>query len=282
MENAAMSLFDRIGIDVGRKLVLEDAVEWAAEHRVRFIDIQLDTGDNALGTISGVRGSRVRALCEKHGVILGLHTASAVNVAEYAPLVGEAVDAYLNAYVDAAVRLGAKWIVMHAGFHFTSDKAQRMQAGRERLRRVIAHAENKGALILLENLNKEPDDAEVHYLAHTVEEWRYYFDAIDSSAFALSFTANHAHLVPEGIEGFIGAIDLGRVGEVRLADCFRNGYEVHLKPGEGDLDFGDLFRRLERGGFKGHYTNAFGSLDDMLAARNYLVAMAKAAGVKID
>ena len=49
-----MSLFDRIGIDVGRKLVLEDAVEWAAEHRVRYIDIQLDTGDNALPTISGV------------------------------------------------------------------------------------------------------------------------------------------------------------------------------------------------------------------------------------
>jgi sugar phosphate isomerase/epimerase len=277
-----MSLFDRIGIDVGRKLVLEDAVEWAAEHRVRTIDIQLDTGDNALGTISGIRGARVRALCEKHGVTLGLHTASAVNVAEYAPHVGDAVEAYLKAYVDASVRLGAKWIVMHAGFHFTSDKAQRMQAGRERLRRVIAHAENKGALILLENLNKEPDDAEVHYLAHTVEEWRYYFDHIASSAFRLSFTANHAHLVPEGIPGFIDAIDLSRVGEVRLADCFRNGYEAHLKPGEGDLDFGDLFRRLEAGGFKGHYTNAFGSLDDMLAARNYLIAMAKAAGVNVD
>ena len=277
-----MSLFDRIGIDVGRKLVLEDAVEWAAEHRVRAIDIQLDTGDNALGTISGVRGARVRALCEKHGVTLALHTASAVNVAEYAPLVGDAVEAYLKAYVDAAVRLGAKWIVMHAGFHFTSDKAERMRAGRERLRRVIAHAENKGALILLENLNKEPDDAEVHYLAHDVEEWRYYFDEIVSPSFKLSFTANHAHLVPEGIPGFIEAIDLRRVEEVRLADCFRNGFEAHLKPGEGDLDFGDLFRRLESGGFTGHYTNAFGSLDDMLAARRYLVEMAKAAGVRID
>jgi sugar phosphate isomerase/epimerase len=180
------------------------------------------------------------------------------------------------------VRLGAKWIVMHAGFHFTSDKAQRMKAGRERLQRVVAHAENKGALVLLENLNKEPDDAEVHYLAHTVEEWRYYFDEIESSSFKLSFTANHAHLVPEGIPGFIDAIDLSRVAEVRLADCFRNGFEAHLKPGAGDLDFGDLFRRLERGGFKGHYTNAFGSLDDMLAARNYLVAMAKAAGVKVE
>jgi len=277
-----MSLFDRIGIDVGRKLVLEDAVEWAAEHRVRYIDIQLDTGDNALPTISGIRGSRVRALCERHGVTLGLHTASAVNVAEYAPYVGDAVEAYLNAYVDAAVRLGAKWIVMHAGFHFTSDKAQRMQAGRSRLKHVVAHAENKGALVLLENLNKEPDDAEIHYLAHTVEEWRYYFDDIDSSSFKLSFTANHAHLVPEGIDGFVDAIDLSRVAEVRLADCFRNGYEAHLKPGEGDLDFGDMFRRLEDGGFKGHYTNAFGSLEDMLAGRYELLRLAAAAGVKID
>jgi sugar phosphate isomerase/epimerase len=277
-----MGLFERIGIDVGRKLVLEDAVEWAAEHQVRCIDIQLDTGDNALGTISGVRGSRLRDLCAKHGVTIGLHTSSAVNVAEYAPYVGDAVEAYLKAYVDASVRLGAKWIVMHAGFHFTSDKDDRIKAGRDRLKRVVAHAENKGALILLENLNKEPDDAEVHYLAHTVEEWRYYFEAIQSPSFALSFTANHAHLVPEGIDGFIDAIDLSRVGEVRLADCVRNGFEAHLKPGEGDLDFGALFARLEAAGFKGHYTNAFGSLDDMLAGRYELLRLAAAAGVRVD
>jgi sugar phosphate isomerase/epimerase len=277
-----MNFVDRIGIDVGRKLTLEDAAEWAGEHHVRYIDIQLDTGDNALGAISGVRGSRVKDLCERYGVRLGLHTASSVNVAEYAPYVGDAVEAYLKAYVDASVRLGARWIVMHAGFHFTSDKRERMKAGRDRLKRVIAYAENKGATILLENLNKEPDNAEIHYLAHTVDEWHYYFDDIPSPALKLSFTANHAHLVPEGIPGFIEAIDLSRVAEVRLADCFRNGFEEHLKPGAGDLDFGDLFRRLEQGGFKGHYTNAFGTLEEMLAARGYLVAMAKAAGVKID
>ncbi|HWB48968.1 MAG TPA: sugar phosphate isomerase/epimerase family protein [Stellaceae bacterium] len=277
-----MSLYERIGIDVGRKLVLEDAIEWAAEHKVRTIDIQLDTGDNALGTITGIRGARVRALCDKHKVTVGLHTSSAVNVAEYAPHVADAVEAYLKAYVDAAVRLGAKWIVMHAGFHFTSDKEQRMRAGRERLQRVVAYAETKGALVLLENLNKEPDQAEVHYLAHTVEEWRYYFAAIRSPSFKLSFTANHAHLVPEGIAGFIAALDLGRVAEVRLADCFRNGFEEHLNPGAGDLDFADMFRRLERGGFKGHYTNAFGSLEDMLAGRDELVRLARTAGIAVD
>src|ERR1019366_5742324 len=150
---------------------------------------------------------------------------------------------YLEAYVDASALLGAEWIVVHAGFHFTSDKDQRMRAGRDRLQRLAAYAERKGALILLENLNKEPAEAEVHYLAHTVEEWHFYFEQILSPAFRLSFTVNHAHLVPEGVSGFVDSIDMDRVEEVRLADCWRNGYEVHLKPGAGDLDFADMFRR---------------------------------------
>ena len=274
-----MSLRERIGIDIGRKLRLEEAVAWAAEHQVRFIDLQLDAGANALGTIDDKRAAAVRTACERYGIRLGLHTASAVNVAEYAPYVGDAVEQYLCAYVDASVKLGAGWIVMHAGFHFTSDRKQRMQAGRERLHRVADYAERKGALILLENLNKEPEQAEVHYLAHTVEEWRFYFDAIRSSAFRLSFTVNHAHLVPEGIAGFADALDMGRVGEVRLADCFRNGHEVHLPPGEGDIDFTDMFRRIEEKGFRGHYMNAFGSLDDMLQGRDELVRLAAAAGI---
>jgi len=276
----SLGLRDRIGVDIGRKLPLEEAVEWAARHQVRFIDLQLDTGANALGTIGDKRAAAVRAACERQGIRLGLHTASAVNVAEYAPYVGDAVERYLEAYVGAAVRLGAGWIVVHAGFHFTSDREQRMQAGRERLRRVVDYAERKGALILLENLNKEPAEAEVHYLAHTVEEWRFYFEAIHSPAFRLSFTANHAHLVPEGIAGFVDALDMGRVEEVRLADCFRNGYEVHLPPGKGDVDFAAMFRRIEGAGFRGHYMNAFGSLDDMLEGREELVRIAGKAGIE--
>ncbi len=266
-------LRDRIGIDVGRKLRLENAIEWAATNGVGIIDVQLDTGDNAFTRFDAERARGVRAACDKHGIELGLHSLSAVNIAEYAPLVGEAVDAYLRAYVDAAVLLGAGWVVVHAGFHFTDDIPMRMQTGLERLRRVVAYAETKGARLLLENLNKEPKDAEVHYLAHTLEEWRYYYDRIDSPAFALSFTANHAHLVPEGVEGFLAGMPLHRVAEVRLADCFRNGVEEHLVPGKGDFDFPALFRALETRGYSGHYTNAFGSLDDMLRARALFAGM---------
>ena len=274
-----MSLRDRIGIDVGRRLKLEDAIEWAAEHEVHWIDIQLDSGANVLSGFDDPRAAGVRRACERYAVHLGLHTASAVNVAEVAPYVADAVEHYLEAYVEIAARLGAEWIVVHAGFHFTSDKERRMAVGRDRLKRIASHAERHGAVVLLENLNKEPDEAEIHYLAHTVEEWRYYFDAIRSPAFKLSFTVNHAHLIPEGIAGFVDALDMSRVEEVRLADCFRNGHEVHLKLGAGDIDFADMFQRVEGKGFNGHYTNAFGSLDDMLAGRDELVRLAGHIGI---
>jgi sugar phosphate isomerase/epimerase len=266
------TLRDRIGIDIGRKLRLEEAIDWAARHGVRHIDVQLDTGANAFTRFDAERARGVRDACARAGVHLGLHTLSAVNVAEYTPLLSEAADAYLRAYVDASALLGAEWIVVHAGFHFSSDVEERMQAGLERLQRTVAYAETKGALLLLENLNKEPPDAEVHYLAHTLEEWRWYYDRIESPAFALSFTANHAHLVPEGVAGFLDAMPVARVAEVRLADCFRNGTEAHLRPGEGDFDFADLFRRLDAKGYRGRYTAAFGSLEDMLAGREKLAS----------
>jgi sugar phosphate isomerase/epimerase len=276
-----MNLRDRIGIDLGRKIRLEQGIEWAARNGVRYIDVQLDTAENALPTFDTKRCTGVRRQLEKCGIKLGLHTNSAVNVAEYSPYVADAVTEYLKSYVNIFPKLGASWMVVHAGYHFTKDKPARMEAGKERLKRVLAHAEKKKALMLLENLNKEPADAEVHYLAHTIEEWQYYWD-IPSPALKLSFTANHAHLVPEGVEGFVKVLDFKKVGEIRLADCYRNGHEIHLAPGKGNLDFGDLFRRVEGKGYRGHYTNAFGSLGDMLAGRDILVEKARAVGVKVD
>ncbi|WP_159350747.1 sugar phosphate isomerase/epimerase family protein [Roseomonas harenae] len=275
------SLLDRIGVDTGRRLRLEDAVEWAAQHQVRYIDVQLDTGANKVDSIDDSRAAAIRDQAERCGVTLGLHTLSAVNVAEYSPFLSDAVDAYMRAYIDVAPKLGAAWIVVHAGYHFTADTKMRMEAGLDRLKRMVEYAEQRGALLLLENLNKEPADAEVHYLAHTIEEWRYYFERIHSPAFALSFTANHAHLMPQGVQGFVDSIPLDRVAEVRLADCFRNGHEQHLVPGQGNFDFGAMFDLLESRGFKGHYMNAFGTLEDMNKARYDMVDMARAAGLAI-
>src|SRR5512145_1778885 len=147
-----MNLRERIGVDLGRKIRLEEGIEWAAKNGVRFIDVQLDTAENALPTFDIKRCHGVRKLLDKHHVRLGLHTLSAVNVAEYSPHVADAATEYLKSYVDIYPKLGASWMVVHAGYHFSKDKELRMRAGKERLTRVVAHAEKKKALVLLENL----------------------------------------------------------------------------------------------------------------------------------
>jgi len=266
-------LFDRIGVDINQKLLLEQAVDWAVDHAVPYIDLCLDQTPELLERGSS-RLKRAREKLEDAGIRLGLHTLSAVNIAETSPFVTSAADAYLAAYMDAAKKLGAGWIVVHGGYHFGSDKRVRMDAAVARISKACKAAERKGVRLLLENLNPEPAQAEVHYLASDLEECQYYFDRLDSPALGWSFTVNHAHIRPNRIDRFMEKLDLRRCGEVRLADC-RGTHEEHLRPGEGTIDFPAMFAAIEADGYRGHYMQAFGSLDDMLQGRATLARLAE-------
>ena len=261
-----MSLRDRIGFDSGATN-LEDSLETAKTHGFHYLDFGADTGPNRLGNWTDERANAVRNVCHQNGIRLSLHTASSVNIAEFSPYVSDAVDQYLRGYIDLAKVLDCNGVVVHSGYHFSSQLEARKLASLERLQRSVAYAEEQGVKLFLENLNFEPGDAEIHYLAHTVEESRYYFDAISSDSFRWAFTVNHANLVPEGINGFLDAFGVDRIGEVRLADNLGDR-EVHLNPGEGNIDFPAVFHRLESSGYLGFYTMAFGSLDDKLKARD--------------
>lgn len=267
------NLKQRIGVDLGQRNRIEDGLAAAVEHGIRYLDIKIDVAPNAIESLTEERIRGIRSTCDQHGIHLGLHTMSAVNMAEVAPHVRDGVDRYYLGHLDACKKLGAGWMVIHAGYHFNSDVQMRMEAGLDRIRRLADHAEKLGIILLLENMNWEPDDAEVHYLAHNVEETRYYFDRIESPNLRWAFTANHAHIVEDGVEGFLDAFDISRCDEVRLADCWRNGKEEHLIPGQGDFDFPGLFRQLDKRGFGGHYMLAFGSLQDMIESRVRLADM---------
>lgn len=266
------TLRDRIGVDFGARLAIEPALEWAHSNEFRYTDVRLgDTGNEFrsfdAGRIAGVRESLGRT-----GLHLGLHTLSAVNMAETAPFLEDAVDDYLRSYIDLAGPLGAEWIVVHSGFHFTGDYQRRMKAGLDRLRRLGDYAHAKGVMLLLENMNPEPHDAEIRYLANDVEECRYYFDQLDPERIRWSFTVNHAHMLPVGIKGFFDAFGPARMSEVRVADN-RGGKEEHLRPGEGTIDFPAMFRLIEGSGYAGHYMLAFGTIEDMRDGRDQLASM---------
>jgi sugar phosphate isomerase/epimerase len=273
-----MTLRNRIGIDAARRAPAEDAVRWAAANQVYYLDIQLDTAPNAMERFDDAACATIRQSCAAAGIHLGLHTLSGVNIAEISPFVRDAADRYLTAYIDLAAKTGAEWVVVHGGYHFTGCYELRKQASIERLKRAVGYAEEQGVLLTLENLNGEPERAEVHYLPDTLEDTIWYFDQIRSPNLKWAFTINHAHYDPVGIAGFIDGMDMTRCEEVRVAD--NNGeYELHLHPGTGTVDFVDMFRRIEATGFDGHYMCGWGTLEKMLEGRDYLVDQAREAGI---
>lgn len=273
-----MSFRDRIGVDVGRRIAAEDAIAWAIDNDVRYFDVQLDVAPNQMERFDDAVCAAMRERCAEHGLHLGLHTLSGVNIAEMSPFLRDAADQYLRAYVDLAKKTGAEWVVVHGGYHFTSDIPLRKQASVDRLKRAAEYAEKQGVLLTLENLNGEPERAEVHYMPDNLEDTIWYFEQIKSPNLKWAFTINHAHYDPIGIAGFVDGMDMSRCEEVRVAD--NNGqYEIHMHPGTGTVDFVDMFRRIEGAGFSGHYMCGWGTLDQMLEGRDILLGHARSAGV---
>jgi sugar phosphate isomerase/epimerase len=248
---------------------LEDGLEWAIRHDFHNLEFCADYGEDALPNWTNQRMSSVRRTCAKHGLRLTIHTLSAVNVAEFSPFLSDAVDRYLAANIDLAASLDAS-VIVHAGLHFSHQLELRREASLEHLRRAVAHAEQKGVKVLLENLNLEPDAAEVHYLGHSITEMRHCFDALRSANLEWAFVPNHAHLLPEGFDGFLDAFGTARMGMVLVADC-RGTVEEHLPPGQGTLDFRRLFSRLDDLGFRGPVILTFGDREEKIAGRERIL-----------
>ena len=79
------TLKQRIGVDIGRRVSVEEGIEWAHKNDVHFIDVQTDIHPNALESFDQERIKNVRDAKEKYNLNLGLHTLSGVNVAEISP-----------------------------------------------------------------------------------------------------------------------------------------------------------------------------------------------------
>lgn len=253
---------------------LEDDVRWSADHQFPWVSFMTDAGPNGLNEWKNDRIERVRSLCADSGVRLIIHTLSAVNVAEFVPHMTEAVDAYLQANIDLAAKLNAE-VIVHAGMHFSERIPLRTQVSIEHIALAVRRAESVGVSLLLENMNRGPEHAEVNYIGCASAELRPYFEAISSPNLKWAFSANHAHLTTEDWGGFLDSLGTERIGIVMMADC-HGTVEEHLPPGQGNLDFGQLIGRLERSGYTGPYFLTFGPQAALLAGRTHIIERAGA------
>jgi sugar phosphate isomerase/epimerase len=246
---------------------LERAIRWAIEHHFSLVNFNADQPANYPATFTPERIESIRALAAGAGLQLGIHSSSAVNMAEITPVMAAAADEYLRQNLDLARALGCGYVICHGGFHFTSDREARLAAAVERMQRAAEWAEARGLDIHFENHNKEPDEAEIHYMPRDVAEARRFFEAVPSPRFKWACNVGHAELVPDGFDGFLVAFGVERIGHVRLHDT-HGRYEAHLLPGQGIVDFRRVFRRLAALGYEGAFTLDFGTPEDRAAWRD--------------
>ena len=114
--------------------------------------------------------------------------------------------------------------------------------------------------------------AEIHYQPRDADETAWFLDRLPAATVRWAFNVAHAHLVPEGIDGFLDRFGIGRLAQVRLNDN-PGTHEVHLVPGEGTIDFAPVFHRLDRLGYRGPFSLDFGIDEDKLRVRDAFAAL---------
>ena len=59
-----MNLRERIGIDLGQRNRIEDGLQAAIKHGVRYLDLKIDVAPNAIETLTDERVASIRRTCE--------------------------------------------------------------------------------------------------------------------------------------------------------------------------------------------------------------------------
>jgi sugar phosphate isomerase/epimerase len=269
MDNASRFVFSGPG-----SWPLEQAIRWAVDHGFRRVDFNADNTSNYPATFTPERVALIRKLAAQHGVAIGIHTSSAVNMAEITPVMAAAADEYVRQNLDLAKTLGGTHVIVHGGFHFSSDVEARFAAAIERLKLAVRLAEERDLELHFENHNLEPEHAEIHYIPHTVAEAQRSFGSVSSPKLRWACNVGHAMLVPDGFDGFLEAFGADMIGHVRLHDT--NGiWEEHFRPGEGGgiVDFRHVFATLHERGYRGPFTLDFGAPDEKALWRDRWAAL---------
>ena len=136
-------LFDRIGVDINQKLPLEAAVDWTVKHKVPLHRPVPRPDPGAAARHRFLPADAARKQLEKAGIedrpahaLRGQHRRDlAVRVRG-----GRRLPRGLHRRRQEARR---GWIVVHGGYHFTSDKKARMDAAVARVARAAKLAERR-------------------------------------------------------------------------------------------------------------------------------------------
>lgn len=148
---------------------------------------------------------------------------------------------------DAAAALGARFFVLHPGPETgeipRSERLERMEHAAQALDQIAEHCRQLRLSLVLENMLP-------HLFAGPVRDLLWLLGALRSTDVGICLDTGHAYL-----SGDLGGVAHKLSGHLWMihANDNRGEFDDHLPPGEGDIDWNELLRRLAGEGFHGTF-----------------------------
>jgi sugar phosphate isomerase/epimerase len=259
---------------------LEEYFPFAHENGFKWMELSCNNPENFLDKFNPERIAGLKRLRDKYGLRYGLHSASFVNTAEIEPTLRKAAAQHLIDYMEVAHDLGAEYLVLHFGYHFSLFMDEVFRCLIENFKPVVELAEKYELPIGIETMNQVHEECEIVYLGVYVDEFKRVFDAIPSKYFGLTLDVAHAELLKEGSKSFIDEFP-DKIISTHISDndLF---LDRHLAVGEGKINFPPVFKQLHEIGYTGTLNIELKKNDERLLSKQRMEPMLQDLGIAYE
>lgn len=239
---------------------VDEAIRRIADLGYTGIELMADTPHLWPEDVTAGQIEKVRRLLEQHGLAISNVNAFMMNKIGdkrqpyWHPSWIESDLAYRQIRIDHTKRaltmarqLGASHITTEPGGPII-DESHRESAMRtfvEMLKPVLDHAEREGVKLLVE---PEPG-----LLIENMSQWVDFRSRIDSKVMALNYDVGHFYCVSEPLAPSIEKL-APQIDHVHVEDIAATRVHHHLVPGDGAIDFKEVFAAFRNIGYTGWVT----------------------------
>jgi len=243
----------KYGLNVIKKPV-EEYVEYAVEHGIGHLEIDLMAEHSFIESFTRQRIKRLVRMSRESGISLSLHTPFSINPVDPLPALRDATFNYLRKCLVIAHQIHATHLTTHVGYVIGLGERSAIRAlALERLVGVLEKLVKISKVpIAVENVNPMPEESEFFYLADNVNDLDVIFSSIPSKSIGLCLDIGHAH-TNEGAAKYIQSFG-DKIINVHYHDN-RGKNDDHLPIGEGSVPWKEVLRAFSNIGYTGPFVS---------------------------
>lgn len=224
----------------------EEFIEYASEHNLKHIEINLTKDLSAFTLFDTKRIRKLKKLSAANKIKFSIHLPYTINIAEIIGGIRKENIKYMKECISLAAKIKATHITAHIGnfFWFPSEKYMRKKALHrylKYLKEILVSCEEHNVIIALENVVPIPQGSDFYLLGDNIEDIKYIFENVDSKYLKFCLDTGHANM-GEGVINYI-KIFHDKLISIHFHDNKSNNDE-HLPVGKGTIPWQLLAEEL--------------------------------------